>query len=177
MSTFSRHASQVCEALSLTNESKVERAIEILRLVAQAGGTVWLAGNGGSAATCNHFANDLVKMAKIKAVDMTHMVSTVMAYGNDHGWDRMFSNPFLALCGPWDAVVGISCSGNSPNVVNLLEAANCHKIGLTGPGDNKMARMISDPNVCILALSDEITVQEDVHSIICHSIVRSLAHG
>lgn len=170
-----KHFSQVSESLSLVSKSAVERSILLLDLTRAAGGTVWIAGNGGSAATASHFANDLTKMAKVNAVAICDMIPTILAYGNDDGWDRMFANPLLKYMKPMDCVVGISCSGNSSNVVEFIKAAGGRRIiGMTGPSPSKMSILISDPNVLIRAMSDEITVQEDVHSIACHAIARSL---
>ena len=172
-----KHFSQVDECLSLVSKDTIERAIVLLDLTRHAAGTVWVAGNGGSAATASHFANDLTKIGKVNAIAICDMIPTILAYGNDDGWDRMFANPLLKYMKPMDCIVGISCSGNSDNVVEFIRAAGGRRvIGMTGPSPSKMSLLIADPNVLIRAMSDEITVQEDVHSIVCHAIARSL-HG
>lgn len=176
MNPITKHFSEVCESLSLVNDQDILRAVQIMRTVKAAGGTVWLAGNGGSAATASHFANDLTKMGKVKAIAISDMVPTTLAYGNDDGWPSMFSNTLEAHISAKDAVIGISCSGNSQNIVSFLAMAkNRFKIGLTGPGVNKLSQMNMD--VVIRGMADDITVIEDVHSIVCHSIARSLRDG
>lgn len=173
MHAISRHFSEICEAFSLVDIGEVERAIKIMRIVKQAGGTIWLAGNGGSAATASHFANDLTKMAHIKAIAISDMTPTTLAYGNDEGWNEMFSQTLEVHIGAQDAVIGISCSGNSMNVISFMAAAKSRfKIGLTGPDQSRMSLM--KPDVLIRAMSDEITVMEDAHSAICHAIAREL---
>lgn len=175
MNTISKHFLEVAETLSLVDDQAILRTIEILKIVRAAQGTVWLAGNGGSAATASHFANDLTKMGKVKALSVADFTPTTLAYGNDNGWDKMFSDTLEAHMGPKDAVIGISCSGNSRNIITFLAMAkNRYKIGLTGPGQNAMTEMKPAPDVIIRAMADEITVQEDIHSIVCHAIARSL---
>lgn len=171
--TYKIHFSQVCEALTLVDPSMIERTIEIMKLVKAAGGTVWLAGNGGSAATASHFANDLTKMAKVKAICVSDMTPTTLAFGNDDGWNEMFAHFLEVHIGTKDAVVGISCSGNSQNIISFLAMAKTRfKIGMTGPGTSRMTLMNTD--VLLRAMADDITVQEDVHSAICHAVARSL---
>jgi D-sedoheptulose 7-phosphate isomerase len=151
----------------------VERTVEILKTVRAAGGTVWLAGNGGSAATASHFANDLTKMAKVKALAISDFTATTLAYGNDDGWEQMFANALQVHIGLKDAVLGISCSGNSKNIISFLSAARTRfKIGFTGPDQSLMSKMGVD--VLVRAMANEITVQEDVHSIVCHAIAGAL---
>lgn len=174
MNFIQRHFDQIGEALTLVDEDQVRRTIEIMKTVRAAGGNVWLAGNGGSAATASHFANDLTKMGRVKSISLSDLTPLTLAHGNDDGWDAMFSYPLESLIGPKDAVIGISCSGNSMNVVNFLIAARGkYKIAFTGPDqDSKISK--SKPDVVIRAMANDITVQEDVHSIVCHAIARSL---
>ena len=173
MNIMTRHFSEVCEALSLVDEDQIRTAVDIFRAVKEDGGTVWLAGNGGSAATAAHFANDLMKMGKVRAVAVSRMTEVTSAYGNDDGWSEMYARPLGDLIGHEDAVMGISTSGNSQNIVAFLAAAEPHyRIALTGPNENLLSR--GNPDALIRAMADEITVIEDVHLIICHAMARML---
>lgn len=167
-----RHYSQVTEALSILDNDQVNSASEIIRIVRGNRGNVWIAGNGGSASTAAHLANDLSKMCRVRAIAISDMSPTTLAHGNDDGWENMFSAPLALQIRDGDAIVGISCSGNSANIVSFLNFKNAFRIALTGPGESKISRL--NPNVIIRAMSDEITVIEDIHSIICHAIARSL---
>lgn len=172
----SLHFSQIAEALSLVDITEIEKAIKILGDTIDEEGTVWLAGNGGSAATASHFANDLCKIAHVKAITVSELTPTVLAYGNDFGWENMFSGFIKRYIGINDVVVGLSCSGESDNIIEFLRAANGNPtIAFTGPGMNSVASLGSD--VIIRAMSDEITVQEDVHLAVCHAIVRGICHA
>jgi D-sedoheptulose 7-phosphate isomerase len=170
------HYAEVTEALKHLDGKEVEKAIKIIRIVKEVGGTIWLAGNGGSASTASHFANDLTKMGGVKAIAIPDMTALATAFGNDDGWERMYSNILQMHATQKDAVIGISCSGNSQNIINFLFAAKfIFRIGLTGPDEeSKISNAQCD--ALIRAMSDEITVQEDVHSAVCHAIARALKY-
>lgn len=173
MFKIARHFSEVDEALSLVDVSEIQKAVELIREIRALDGTVWIAGNGGSAATASHFANDLNKMARAKAIAISDLTSSFLAYGNDDGWAEMFSGPARLHIGENDAVIGISCSGNSTNIVTLMKMSQGRfRIGMTGPEPNLISLL--KPDALIRGMANEITVIEDIHLIACHSIARAL---
>lgn len=167
------HFAELSAALLNVDREELKRAIETLREARKARSSVWIVGNGGSAATASHFANDLVKMAGIKAFAVPDMGPTVFAYGNDDGWDKMFQHTIDVYLEPQDVVVAISCSGKS---VNVLMAANSiqNLIILTGNEfeDNYLSRLPAKAKLA--AMSDDITIQEDIHLAMCHAIAKGL---
>jgi len=169
------HFEGVASALQKIDLSKIEDAIMLLREAKEKKGFVWVIGNGGSAATAEHFANDLLKMAGIKAIALPGMVPTITAHGNDNGWENMFKHPLLTLETHRDVLVAISCSGNSPNVVEAAEWWADDLIVLTGNEiiKNKLANM-SEYVPIIHVLDADITVQEDVHLAVCHAMAKAL---
>lgn len=176
MNKINVHLTQIEEGMSLLDQAQVQSAADKLKLVRLNGGTVYLCGNGGSHSTASHLANDLAKACRIKAVCLGDAVPAMTAYGNDDGWDMMYANALVGKITSNDALIGISCSGNSINVVNALNAAKrgwALTIGLTGlSNQSKMCALELD--VVIHASVPDIRVQEDLHSIICHAIVRAL---
>ncbi len=106
------------------------------------GRTVFAFGNGGSAADAQHFTAELIGRYEQErrgwpAVALTTDTSALTAVGNDYGFDRVFARQIEALGRPGDVALGISTSGNSPNVLRALEAANARglvTIALTGRG-------------------------------------------
>jgi len=169
------YVTSVMNALMCVDVDEVEKAIEILRNARRTVNTVWIVGNGGSAATASHFANDLLKMCGIRAVSVPDMTSVVTAYGNDNGWKYQFVDPISKLYNPRDVLVAISCSGNSENVVACTEFIRHPIIVLTGNNaDCKLAKVEAD--AIIYTDSADITVQESVHSVVCHAIARILSH-
>ena len=176
MSTIRKHLAQVEEAMTLLDEDEIRNAITILEVVRRAGGTVYVFGNGGSHATASHFANDLMKMAGCRAVCIGDMSSAVLAYGHDNGWRNMYCDPLGEMLKDADGVVGISCSGNSENVISALEMATGRKvltIGMTGLAlDSEINNLGLDG--LIHANFPDIRIQEDIHLMVCHAIVRAM---
>jgi D-sedoheptulose 7-phosphate isomerase len=176
MSIIRKHLSEVSECMSLADLVEVESAVMALEIVRKNKGTVYLFGNGGSHTTAGHFANDLMKMARIRAVCIGDMAGAMLAYGNDNGWENMFVDPLREMMGEHDAAVGISCSGKSVNVISALGHAvglGALSIGLTGQSLDSEINYLG-LNALIHAPYPDIRVQEDIHLMVCHAMVRAL---
>ena len=177
---FSSYRTDVETALLGINDRDVLDAVAILTQARVKKSAVYIVGNGGSAATASHFANDLVKVCGIRAFSLPDMVSSVTAFGNDHNWSEMYWRLLKRLLLPFDVVVGISCSGNSPNVVEALAFVKEYKmpglktIGLIG-ADLACGIAHVGPDVLVSVPFMDIRVQEDCHMIICHAIVGALS--
>lgn len=93
------------------------------------GGKILFMGNGGSAADCQHLAAEFVVRYKnerspLAALALTVDTSILTAHANDYDFSTVFTRQILALCKPEDLVIGITTSGNSPNVIDAIRAAN-----------------------------------------------------
>jgi D-sedoheptulose 7-phosphate isomerase len=112
----------------------VARTVDRLRGVRDRGGTVYVAGNGGSAATATHLVNDLGKATKragcpmLRVMCLTDNVSWLTALANDEGYERVFTGQLENFAEPGDLLIVISASGNSPNLVNVVDYANAHGV-------------------------------------------------
>jgi len=132
----------------------IERAGALLVDVVGGGGKVLAFGNGGSAADAQHFVAELVgRFERTRrgwpAVALTVDTSVLTAVANDFGFDAVFARQVEALGRPGDLAVGITTSGNSPNVVRGLEAAKARglrTIALTG-GDGGAAGRLAEVHV------------------------------
>lgn len=142
--------------------------------------TIFVLGNGGSAATASHFACDLSKGTQtpgqrpFRVVPLTDNVPLLTAWGNDSSYERVFAEQLATLVRDRDVVVLISASGNSPNVLHAAAVArerNATTIAWTGEGGGRLARM-SDIAVRVPLASIEQV--EDAHLIIAHSICVAL---
>lgn len=128
---------------------KMEEFASILLDAREKHRTIFILGNGGSASTASHFASDLAKgtivqnYPRFKVVALTDNVPTILAWGNDVSYDDIFIEQLKNLMEPDDVVIGISGSGNSPNVIKALEYANSHQavtIGLSGYDGGKLLK-------------------------------------
>lgn len=155
--------------------SRIAEMVELMVDTFQRGGKVLVMGNGGSAADAQHFVAEIVGRFKMErrglpALALSTDTSILTAIGNDYGFDRVFSRQVEALAATGDLVIGISTSGNSPNVLLALQLARetgCRTVGLLG----KDGGSIKD--VCDLALivptNDTPRVQE-AHITIIHIV-------
>lgn len=82
---------------------------------------IWIIGNGGSASTANHFANDLVKLCGLKAISLCANEAVVMAYANDDGYENVFYKQLRVFFGKGDLLITISGSGTSKNIVKAID--------------------------------------------------------
>ncbi|HLJ60807.1 MAG TPA: SIS domain-containing protein [bacterium] len=148
-----------------------------LHRIARAGGAIFLAGNGGSAATATHVALDLGKSTlgrpprlgakRVRTVALCEPAA-LTAWANDHGYEYVFAEQIRTLARPGDAVLLFSVSGNSPNIVAAARAARATGavvIALVGrPGG--AVRTLAD--LVVVVPSDEYELVEDVHLAIGH---------
>jgi D-sedoheptulose 7-phosphate isomerase len=131
-------------------QPEIEALAERLSKVLQSGGKLLICGNGGSAADAQHFAAELVgrfeqERCGLPAIALTTDTSAMTAIGNDYGFDHLFSRQVEALASEGDALIGISTSGNSENVLQALTTAKkrgCLTCGLTGRDGGKIVEQV-----------------------------------
>lgn len=137
------------------------------------GGRVLVAGNGGSAADAQHLAAELsgryLKERKALAgIALTTDTSALTAIGNDYGFDFVFSRQVEALGRPGDLFIGISTSGNSPNIIKAVESAKelgLRTLGLLGRDGGKLKGLVDDALVVPSTVTARI---QEVHQMIYH---------
>ena len=176
MSFPTEYKGRLFSALDSIDLGKVDEAIAALRAARNDGRQIFVCGNGGSAATANHFACDMVKGAsyghekRFRIMALSESVSTLTAYANDVSYDAVFVEQLKNFANPGDVLVAISGSGNSPNVINAVEHARVigvYTIGLSGRDGGKL-RPLSDLS---LHVDDgHMGRIEDAHMVICHMI-------
>lgn len=160
----------------------LERVRQIREACAEAreeGRQIFVCGNGGSAATASHLANDLGKGAscgrkkRFKVLSLTDNVPWLTALANDLDYRAVFAEPLRNFAQPGDLLIAISGSGNSPNVLNAAQVARelgMKTVGLTGFGGGKLAGMVDLP---LVIDSHHMGRVEDVHLIVVHLICYS----
>ncbi len=139
--------------------------------------TVFFIGNGGSAATASHFANDIAVGTRstrkpFRAVSLTDNVAVITAIANDYGYEDIFVLQMKYQVRPGDVVVAISASGNSPNVLKAVEYAHAQgasTVGLTGFDGGKLRQQV---NLALHVSTEkgEYGPVEDAHMILDHLV-------
>jgi D-sedoheptulose 7-phosphate isomerase len=142
--------------------------------------TVFLFGNGASAALSSHAACDLGKgtvmngKRRFRVLALTDNVPVMTAWANDARYDDIFAEQLLNFVQNGDIVLAISASGNSPNVLNGLRTATesgAYTIGLTGYQGGKMKALC---DLCLVVPCDNMQFIEDLHTSVSHSIFTAL---
>lgn len=143
------------------------------------GGKLLFFGNGGSAADAQHIATELTvrfvkDRAPLAALALTTDTSALTAIGNDFGFDHLFSRQIEALGQPGDIAIGISTSGNSPNVLRGLDAARAKKlvtVGLSGRNGGKMSKYC---DILLIVPSDDTARIQEMHITLGHMLCGAL---
>jgi D-sedoheptulose 7-phosphate isomerase len=148
------------------------------------GRQLFVAGNGGSAATASHLAADLGKTVLGKCIDsrsrrfrvhaLTDNMPLLTAYGNDVSYDETFAEPLRAWADRGDALLVISASGNSPNIVRAVDAARelgVETIGLLGFEGGVVQPMLDH---VLVVRSTHYGYIEDAHSVVMHLLTDAL---
>jgi D-sedoheptulose 7-phosphate isomerase len=148
------------------NGPTIVKAALLIANCLQFGNKLLLFGNGGSAADAQHLAAEFVgrfvrERAGLPAIALTTDSSILTAVGNDYGFEQVFSRQIEALGRPNDVAIGISTSGNSPNVIEGVKQASKQKlktIGLTGKDGGAIAKCV-DLSI-VVACANTARIQE-----------------
>ena len=143
---------------------------------------IFIAGNGGSAATASHMANDLAKgIAEVggrgfRAIALSDNVPLITAIANDKSYDEIFAYQLSTLGQAGDVLIVISGSGNSANIVRAVEVAQHMQIttiALLGMGGGRAAKMA---DISVIVPSDDYGPIEDIHMVLDHLFTAYLCH-
>src|SRR5450759_2138239 len=111
------------EMLRSISQPDLQKVLSLLEKAYHNGRRIFIMGNGGSAATASHFALDLAKNTimpgapRLKAISLTDHVPLITAWSNDTAYEHIFAEQLANMIEPGDVVIGISASGNSPNII------------------------------------------------------------
>jgi D-sedoheptulose 7-phosphate isomerase len=184
MNDFERRVSVLIEASIATKQSMLgnrelistaARISEILVHALKQGNKVLIFGNGGSAADAQHIAAEFVgrfafDRPALPALALSVNSSCVTAIGNDYGFDLVFSRQLEALARPGDVAIGISTSGNSPNVIKAMSTARkmeLHTVALTGAAGGGIKGNVDH---CICVPSNDTPRIQEGHILVGHII-------
>jgi len=166
------------EAAASVDLDKLQQAADVLKEIYTAGGFLYSCGNGGSAAIANHLVCDHSKLVRTdtnlnsRIVSLSATVEIITAIGNDISYDEIFSYQLSTLATPGDALITISSSGNSENIVRAATWAKANGlpvISMTGFDGGRSAD-IADVNLHVK--QDNYGVVEDVHQSLMHILAQ-----
>jgi D-sedoheptulose 7-phosphate isomerase len=174
------YRTRLTNALACDALEGIDALATALRDTWSAGGTVFLCGNGGSAANALHLANDWALASRrapvgMKVEALSANPAVVTTIGNDFGYDQIFAEQIRVKGCPTDLLLVLSGSGNSPNVVRALEAAAAKGmntfaiVGYSGGACRAAARH------CLHFPIDDMQIAEDLQLVVGHICMRWLA--
>ena len=170
------YRAQVSEALAAIDLQRVEQAIEWFRQARAEGRMIFVAGNGGSAATASHLVCDLVKDVsygreqRFRAMALQDAIPTATAYSNDVHFDEGIAEQLRNFARAGDLFMALSGSGNSPNLVKGMECARelgCRTLALTGRDGGRLGAL-AELNIQV-AVPHMGRIQ-DAHHVVCHML-------
>jgi len=178
--SIDRYFSELQEMVRSVSHAHLQGIVTLLEETYHQGGRIFIMGNGGSAATASHFALDLAKNTimqgapRVKAISLTDHVPLITAWSNDTAYEHIFAEQLVTMIEPGDAVIGISASGNSLNIINALKVAketHATAIALLGAKGGRIKQMV---DAYVLAPGQNIEQEEDAHLMMTHVITRHM---
>lgn len=163
--------------LKRIDTAEIGRFIQTLLDARERGATIYFIGNGGSAATASHFANDLSVGTNsydkpFRAISLTDNQAIITALGNDFGYEEIFVRQLRVHGVAGDVVVGISASGNSPNLIKTFDyakSAGIKTVAITAFDGGKMKQM-TDEGIHVPTGPKEYGPAEDAHMVLDHLV-------
>lgn len=165
------------EILRSLNSDEVKSFVDTLLDARERRAKIFFVGNGGSASTASHFANDLmigtVSFKKpFRVFSLTDNTAVMTAIGNDYGFDEIFERQIRVLGEAGDVLVAISASGNSPNLVKAFDAAkemDITTVSITA-FDGGILRKKADQGIQVNTEMRDYGPAEDAHLILNHIV-------
>ncbi|MGA7978984.1 MAG: D-sedoheptulose 7-phosphate isomerase [Chromatiaceae bacterium] len=151
----------------------IERIGNLIIECLQRGGKVCWLGNGGSAANCQHLAAELVGRFErdrrgLASVAFTTDTSALTSIANDYGFEQIFARRVEALCRPRDLVIGLSTSGNSPNVLAAIETARHNDIATAGLSGRAGGKLKDLADACLVVPAENTARIQEAHILVGH---------
>jgi len=177
------YAADTAARLLKTDFGKLAEIGELLLKAKAEGRTVFLIGNGGSAATASHVTNDLVKGCRVgdtpgfRAFCLSDSNALVTCLANDFSYEEIYSILLRTYAKKGDLVLAFSGSGNSPNILHALKTAKDMELTTVGFGGRDGGKMKALCSVILIAPTDSMEMLEDMHLIYFHDLVCAMRPG
>lgn len=180
MDRVKNYLDSVADLLGQISKEDAKTIADLVMDAYKNGRQVFIMGNGGSAATASHLACDLQKGIGFcgdkcfKVMAVTDNIPIMTAWANDADYSDIFANQLAPWIQPGDLVIGISGSGNSPNIIKAIEFANARGAITAGMSGFKGGKLAQAAQFNVVVPSDNMQYIEDVHMVLSHLIFRYL---
>jgi D-sedoheptulose 7-phosphate isomerase len=170
--TIENYLALVKDTIDKLDRSQIEKTAEAFMRVYHAEKTIYIFGNGGSAASATHACGDLVKGAsyglekRFRVMSLVDNLPALMAIANDSSYDDIFIEQLKNFLQPGDLVIGISGSGNSVNVVKAMEYAKQKGVQTIAFCGYKGGKIKEIADLSIHSVAMDMEVAEDIHMVV-----------
>lgn len=163
---------------------EIAKAIDILQATYERDGRIYIFGNGGSLALATHWVSDFNKTVfshhldmharRFQAIRLPTTESELTAWANDVGYDMVFAGPLKNYIQDTDAIIAISSSGKSPNIIKAVEVAKEYKVPIIGLSgfDGGRLNELATAKILVKTPPGEYEAVESVHGTVLHMITR-----
>tara|TARA_B110000444_G_C18787925_1_gene570918 strand:+ start:131 stop:709 length:579 start_codon:yes stop_codon:yes gene_type:complete len=182
--SFINNLNKNTEAISTLLKSKeysdiFDKVVDLSISSLKNGGSIYIAGNGGSASQADHFAGELVgrffiEGKSLKVYSLSANTTVITCIANDFSFDEVFSQQLSGQLEENDIFIGLSTSGTSKNIIRAIELCNSNgnnSILITGNSDNAIS---SDNNITFSVPSQDTPTIQEIHIIILHSLAEEI---
>jgi D-sedoheptulose 7-phosphate isomerase len=177
---YSAYFAKLKDTLDRLELKSIDRVVDILLKCREEHGTMYIFGNGGSAANASHIAGDFLKgisygmQKRFKTHCLNDNIAGTTAITNDLSYDEVFIEQLKTYLSPGDVVIGISGSGNSENVVKAVKWARDNGATTIAMVGYKGGRLGEVAELVIHAPVEDMEIAEDVHTIVFHTIKQEI---
>jgi D-sedoheptulose 7-phosphate isomerase len=176
--SYLEYLNTVLKGISLTS---IDEFVKVLLEARERGSSIFFIGNGGSAATASHFANDIAIGSReydkpFRVISLCDNQAVITAIANDDGFEKIFSQQLKVLLKKQDVVVCISASGNSPNLIHAINVAkkmSATTVGISAFDGGKMKDIV-DFSLHVPSEKGEYGPAEDAHMVLDHLVANYL---
>jgi len=177
------YLNQAAPLVAKLDARAIATAIEWIHEAATSSRTLYTCGNGGSALIASHMASEMVKHAtlhrgiRFKVICLADNIGTMLSYANDVSFESIFVEPLKNFAQPGDLLLGVSGSGNSPNVLRAVEYANglgCRTIGMTSAEGGKLKDLAQ---LSLTVPSSHMGHMEDCFFVMTHILCYAFIDG
>jgi len=184
--TIENYLALVKDTIDKLDRSQIEKTAEAFMRVYDADKTIYIFGNGGSAASATHACGDFVKGAsyglekRFKVMSLVDNLPALMAIANDISYDAIFVEQLKNFIQPGDLVIGISGSGNSANVVKAMEYAKQKGVQTIAFCGYKGGKIKEIADISVHSVAMDMEVAEDIHMMVFNVIKKEVTrrlHG
>ena len=181
ISFFNDYISTLITSIQNTNYENIQQASDLILKTVKRNNTIFVCGNGGSAAISNHYICDYLKFLrersklKPKIISLSSNIETITAISNDLNYDQVFKYQAESLFNQNDLLIAISSSGNSSNIREVVKFSKKKKVKVIGFCGFKGGFLKKNSDIPIHISAQNYGITEDAHHILMHIIMQFLS--